>query len=55
MVETNNLGQLILQTQLDKNNTKVQIPLKDVVIGMYYYKIKFGDKEIIGKLNIMKL
>lgn len=55
MVQTNNLGQLILQTQLDKNNTKVQIPLKDVAIGLYYYKIEFANmKKTIGKLTILK-
>ena len=38
--------------QLGADNTKVQIPLKNVAVGLYYYKIKFGDKEVIGKLNI---
>ena len=51
---TNNIGQVILQTQLGADNTKVQIPLKNVAVGLYYYKIQFGEKVVNGKLNIIE-
>ncbi len=51
---TNNIGQVILQTQLGADNTKVQIPLENVAVGLYYYKIQFGEKVLNGKLNIIE-
>jgi hypothetical protein len=51
---TNNIGQVILQTQLGADNTKVQITLKNVAVGLYYYKIQFGEKVVNGKLNIIE-
>ncbi|MBK7041157.1 MAG: T9SS type A sorting domain-containing protein [Bacteroidetes bacterium] len=50
----NSLGQTILQTQLGRGNRKVQIQLKDVSPGIYYYIIKFGSKQVQEKLNILQ-
>jgi hypothetical protein len=54
LIISNNVGQVVMQTQLGEGKRKVQLQLKDVAIGLYYYKIKFENKEVVGKLNIIK-
>jgi hypothetical protein len=54
LIISNNIGQVVMETLLGEGKRKVQLQLKDVAIGLYYYKIKFENKEAVGKLNIIK-
>ena len=54
LIISNNIGQVVMETLLGEGKRKVQLQLKDVAIGLYYYKIKFENKEVVGKLNIIK-
>jgi hypothetical protein len=45
----------ILQTTLSKHNSKTQIPIHDIVSGVYHYEIQFGTEDKVrGKLHIIK-
>ena len=51
----NTLGEIVLETNLNKENTKTQIAINDIASGLYHYEITFGNrKKTIGKLSIIK-
>ena len=51
----NTLGEVVLKTDLSKENTKTQFNIHDVAYGGYHYEIAFANmKKTIGKLSIIK-
>jgi len=51
----NTLGEVVLKTDLSKENTKTQFNIHDVAYGVYHYEIAFANmKKTIGKLSIIK-
>ena len=51
----NSLGEMVLNTTLSKENTKIQLMLHDLANGIYHYEVEFANmKKTRGKLTILK-